>query len=129
MTQAETTLKNILNFTISDGKQKLPCLYEASIAESKNCLMLFLTGNDNPPIAVGTKVRVSLHSREVEVASKHSTKSTAEDVCFRALELLGINRQLPYMSLFLRNSSPIYKGMDQDGSHVYSFKLLMRGKK
>lgn len=128
MNSAATVIKNWLNFTISDGRVKLPAYYEPTQADVKNCLMIFLTGADNPPIAIGRYARASLHSREVEIGSKHSDKSIAEDVSFKALELLGTKRQVSGISIFL-NQSPIYKGMDYDGSHVYSFKLKMRGNK
>ena len=119
----------LLDFTISDSRQKLACEFAPKRGRGKNLIMLFLTGANPSPIALGKKTEAGVYSQEVECAVKHKTRERSRDICFQALEKLAKNRTTAGASL-TTFGQPAYKGLDEtDGGYVYSFKFLMRGNK
>lgn len=117
----------ILNFSISDGRQKLACEFSPKHSAGKNLIMLFLTSANPPPIALGKRTEMGVYSQEVECAVRHKTRERSRDICMQAVRKLAANRDTPGASL-VSFSQPAYKGLDErNGGYVYSFKFLMRG--
>lgn len=124
---AITDLKNIIDNQVGDGRIRLSCVVESNPSQSKNIIMLFYTGAKTSPLALGQYNKTGYYIREVECAVRHQAKDKAEEIAFQTLKLLGINRRQTNLSLFL-DDTPVYKGIDDTGGHVWSFLIKMRGK-
>ena len=124
------TIKGLLNNTLSDGKSKLSCIVNKDDQSSKNVIMLFYTGSDNPPLALSQNTALGYYSIEVECATRHKDYTKSRDMAFKCIEHLGANRQQVGLSLFFHDISPNYRGKDErNGAHIWAFKFLMRGNK
>ena len=123
-------VKDLLNFQISDGRSKIPCIINKDDQSQKNVIMLFYTGNDNSPIALSQNAALGYYSMEIECACRHKTYETARDIAFQALEILGRDRRQQNLSLYFHETSPTYSGKDErNGAHIWAFQFSMRGQK
>jgi len=117
----------LLDFSISDGRKKLSCEFQPKHSASKNLIMLFITGANPPPIALGKRTEAGVYSQEVECAVRHKKQDRCRDICRQAVQKLAANRDTPGASM-ISFSTPAFKGIDErNGGYVYSFKFLMRG--
>jgi hypothetical protein len=126
MSDSINTVKTILSGQIGDGRTRLSCVVNSNNAKAKNVIFLFYV--DSQPLAIGQKVRVGYYNQEIECAVRHTNYDKSREIAFQALELLGVNRRNINVSLFLEDSSPNYKGIDNTSGHVWSFNFKIRGK-
>ena len=125
------TLKTLLHLKVSDGKIKLPSFVNPNQRGSTNHIALYyLDDTENATLKIGKHVQIGFYSTEIQVAIRHTDYTKARTACYSALEYLGVNRDANTGIYYdVRDSTPVYKGIDDTGAEVWSFDIFLKGAK
>lgn len=119
--------KALLNFTINQGGSKLPCYVNGDNMQETNTFILFYRDELSTNIKTGKIANSLFLSQGLEVAARMNQYNDARSACLKAIKHLGQNREQQNMSIWVKDSTPDYKGIDDTGGHVFSFTILVRG--
>ena len=120
-------LKALLNHTINQGGYKMPCAINPGDTTEMNTLLLFYSDDLSANLATGKHTNSLFLSQGFEIASRHNIYDDSRALCLKAIKHLGQNREQINMSIYINDSVPIYKGVDDTGGHVFSFTVKARG--
>jgi len=120
-------IKTLLHQTIIINKYRMPCVINPANNTENNTFLLFYNDDLSTNIKVGKTANSLFMSQGIEVAARQNEYSDARTQCLKAIRYLGQNREQENMSIWLADSVPTYKGIDDTGSHVFSFNILVRG--
>ena len=120
-------VKTLLHQTINQSGFKLPCVIMPGNQTEMNTFLLFYRDDLSTNIKTGKIANSLFLSQGIEIASRLNEYSDSRSACLKALKHLGQNREQINMSIWVNDSTPLYKGIDDRGGHVFSFTVLVRG--
>jgi len=123
-----TRLKSLLHQTIlDDGGFRASCVINPPNNTTMNGILLFYRDDLSTNIKTGKFANSLFLSQGIEVAARDNSYDRSRSLCLKAIKYLGQNREQVNMSIWVKDSTPTFKGVDDSGGHVFSFTILLRG--
>jgi hypothetical protein len=123
------TLKTLINNNIGERDGNTGTKYNVYVNETnkspRNGIYLFYT-NDNSYVSTS---RASYYNNSVQVAVKHNDYDKARTSAYNCLEYIRSNEKNSTGVYFIPNTTPIFLGLDDNGSYIWAFDLMIKGAK
>lgn len=120
-------LRTLLHQTILEGGYRASCVINPPNNTNMNGILLFYRDDLSTNIKTGKHSNSLFLSQGIEVATRDNSYDRARSLCLKAIKHLGQNREQKNMSIWIKDSTPNFKGVDDTGGNVFSFTVLLRG--
>jgi hypothetical protein len=121
-------LQTLLHQTIlGDGGLRASCVANPANNTAMNVILLFYRDDLSTNIKTGKYANSLFLSQGIEIATRDNDYNRSRSLCLKAIKYLGQNREQENISIWVKDSVPTYKGIDDTGGNVFSFTVLLRG--
>jgi hypothetical protein len=123
------TLKTLINhkigYTNNNGGTKYNVFVNENNKSPQNGIFLFYT-NDNAFVSTS---RASYYQNSIQVAVKNNDYDRARTSAYNCLEYIRAREKTTSGVYFIPSTTPTYLGIDDMGSYVWTFDVMIKGAK
>lgn len=117
-------LKTLLNFKISDGRNKIPVYINESRKSPINIIVLFYN-NDNDYVS---ETKAAYYSNGIQIVCRHNDYNKARSMSYDIVEYIRANRKTISGAYWMPELPPYFTGVDElTGGYTWSAEIKMKG--